>query len=199
MKVLIAEDDVTSRTLLEAVLTKKGYEVVSTCDGQSALAALAAPDAPQLAILDWMMPNMDRVEVCRRMRQMDTAQPPYIILLTALGSKEDIVAGLEAGANDYVTKPFNATELQARVQAGQRMLGLQRALAARVEELQEALNHVKTLQGILPICMHCHKIRDDQETWQKLENYIQEHSGVLFSHGLCPECLEKYYPPGGEQ
>jgi len=194
MRILIAEDDATSRRLLEAVLNKWGHEVVSTRDGNEAWAALENAAPPTLAILDWMMPGIDGVEVCRRVRQRAELEPTYLILLTALGGKEDIVAGLEAGANDYVTKPFDASELRARVKVGERVVELQSALAGRVDELQEALGHVKKLQGLLPICMHCHRIRNDAESWQRIELYVEDHSDAQFSHGVCPECLEKYYP-----
>ncbi len=194
MKILIAEDDPTSRLLLESVLKQWGYEVVSTCDGNEAWAAFQAEDAPRLAILDWMMPGMDGVDICRKVREQDTPNPTYIIILTALDRKEDIVTGLESGADDYVAKPFHKEELRARVQVGQRVVELQSALADRVEELQEALSQIKTLEGLIPICMYCHKIRDDRELWHRMEVYIQERSDAKFSHGLCPECLKKYYP-----
>jgi len=194
MKILAAEDDSTSRMLLEALLKKWGYEVISTCDGNEAWAAMQVDDPPQLAVLDWMMPGLDGVEVCRKIRELDTAGSTYIILLTALGDKKDIVMGLEAGANDYVTKPFDKDELRARVNVGRRIVELQSALTTKIDELQEALDHVKTLQGILPICMHCHRIRNDEESWQRIEQYIGQHSDAEFSHGICPECLEKYYP-----
>lgn len=194
MKVLIAEDDPTSRLLLESVLKQWGYDVVSTCDGNEAWAAFQADEAPRLAILDWMMPGMDGVEVCRKVRQQDTQNPTYIIILTTLDRKADIVKGLESGADDYVAKPFHQEELRARVQVGRRVVELQSALADRVEELQEALSQIKTLEGLIPICMYCHKIRDDRELWHRMEVYIQARSEAKFSHGLCPECLEKYYP-----
>ena len=194
MRILIAEDDSTSRLLLERLLKKWEHEVISTADGDEAWTALQAEDAPRLAILDWMMPGMDGIEVCREVRRQVTLEPRYIILLTALGRKEDIVTGLEAGANDYVTKPFDKNELRVRINVGQRVLELQSALAYRIDELQKVLDHVKTLQGILPICMHCRRIRTDQESWEGLESYIQDHSEAEFSHGLCPECLEKHYP-----
>jgi len=194
MRILAAEDDSTSRMLLETMLKKWGYEVVSTCDGNEAWAAMQVEDPPQLAVLDWMMPGLDGVEVCRKIRELDATVNTYVILLTALGDKKDIVTGLEAGANDYVTKPFDKDELRARVNVGRRMVELQSALAAKIDELQKALDHVKTLQGILPICMHCHRIRNDEESWQRIEQYIGEHSDAEFSHGICPECLEKYYP-----
>ncbi|MBW2737700.1 MAG: response regulator [Deltaproteobacteria bacterium] len=194
MKILIAEDDITSRVLLKHMLTKWGYEVVVTKDGNEAWEALRAENAPRLAILDWMMPGLDGVEVCRKVRQLDVSNPTYIILLTSLNRKKDIVAGLEAGADDYIGKPYEADELHVRVKVGKRVAALQSALVEQVHSLREALAHVKTLQGILPICMHCHKIRNDQQSWEKLEKYIAKHSDAQFSHGLCPECLEKYYP-----
>ncbi len=194
MKILIAEDDETSRVVLGTLLKKWGHEVISTSDGDEAWAALQAEDSPCLAILDWMMPGKDGPELCRRVREMNRMNPMYIILLTALGRKEDIVTGLEAGADDYVTKPFSNAELHARIQVAQRIIELQSALSDRVEELEDALAHVKMLQGIIPICMYCKKIRDDQESWERMENYIQDHSQAEFSHGLCPECLEIHCP-----
>ena len=194
MRILIAEDDPTSRRVLEMVLKKQGHEVVCAGDGNEAWEMLQAPNAPRLVILDWMMPGLDGPELCRRLRGRESQNPVYIILLTALIRKENIVEGLDAGADDYVAKPFDKDELNARVEVGKRVLDLQLALARRVEELEEAMTHVKTLQGILPICMHCHKIRNDGEAWQKLEEYVEDHSEAAFSHSLCPECLEKYYP-----
>jgi len=194
MRILIAEDDSTSRRILETVLARWGYEVTAVADGLRAWQSLHAEDAPRLAILDWMMPGMDGTEICRHIRQSSPSSPAYIILLTARGRREDLVLGLEAGADDYITKPFDREELRARVQVGERVVELQTALAARVAELEQALAQVKTLQGILPICAHCHKIRGDQDYWQKLESYISEHSDAQFSHGLCPDCLREFYP-----
>ena len=194
MKVLIAEDDVTSRMILEHMLAGWGYEVVVTENGDEAWRELQAEDAPKFAILDWMMPGMDGVQVCRKVRKLDISNPVYIIFLTTRGNKKDIVAGLEAGANDYIGKPYDPDELRVRVKVGERVVALQSALTEQVNSLKEALGHVQTLQGILPICMHCHKIRNDQESWERLEKYISEHSDAQFSHSLCPECVEKYYP-----
>jgi len=194
MKILIAEDSPTSRRVLEIVLAKWGYEVVSTVDGKEAWEKLQGADAPRLAVLDWMMPEMSGVEVCRRLRRSDTRSPTYVILLTARDAKKDLVEGLNAGADDYVAKPFDHGELRARIEVGCRVIELQAALAQRVEELQNALDHVKTLQGILPICMYCHRIRGDEESWERIEKYIGEHTDAEFSHGLCPECRRKHYP-----
>ena len=199
MKVLIAEDDMISRRLLEATLTRWGYEVVVTCDGVAAWEVLRSQEAPALAILDWMMPGMDGIELCHRVRSAFTATPPYLILLTAKGRREDIVMGLQAGANDYVTKPFDREELRARMQVGLRMIELQQSLADRVKALEEALTRVKQLQGLLPICSYCKKIRDDQNYWQQVESYISEHSEAQFSHSICPDCYERLVKPELDQ
>ncbi len=199
MNVLIAEDDPVSRRLLEATLTRWGYQVVVTVDGRDAWDKLQQPGAPQLAILDWMMPGMDGVQVCRNLRGLKETEGVYIILLTAKGEKSDIVAGLDAGANDYVTKPFDREELRARLRVGVRVLELQESLAQRVRELQAALQHVRQLQGILPICCYCKKIRNDQNYWQQVEAYISTHSDARFSHGICPDCWESRVMPELQQ
>ena len=124
MRVLIAEDDLTSRILLRKVLEKWGYEVVVTEDGAAAWDVLRGADPPRIAVLDWMMPEMDGVEVCRRARSLETRQPAYIILLTALGEKENLVTGFEAGADDYVGKPYDPAELHARLEVGRRLVEL---------------------------------------------------------------------------
>jgi two-component system, cell cycle response regulator len=129
MRVLVAEDDYTSRAMLSAVLRKGGYEVIEAADGTQAWDILRAADAPKLVILDWMMPGMDGLEVIRRVRGIETAQPPYIIMLTAKGDSADIVSGLEAGADDYVAKPFDSAELHARLKVAERVIRLQARLA----------------------------------------------------------------------
>jgi DNA-binding response OmpR family regulator len=194
MRILIAEDDFTSRTVLAGVLKREGHEVATTVNGVEAWHALQQPDAPALAILDWMMPEMDGPEVVRRVRAQSTDRPPYLIMLTTKGEKADIIAGLEAGANDYLAKPFNPGELRARVEVGRRMVELQTALAAKIEELRQALDQIKTLRGIVPICASCKKIRDDQGYWNQVEVYIQNHTEAEFSHGICPECIKKLFP-----
>jgi sigma-B regulation protein RsbU (phosphoserine phosphatase) len=195
MRILIAEDDAVSRRRLEATLQKWGYEVLAVEDGLAAWEVLQSEMPPPLAILDWMMPGMDGIEVCRKVRERSPSRPLYIIVLTARGSREDVVAGLQAGGDDYVTKPFDREELHARVRVGLRVLQLQMNLADRVRELEEALARVKQLQGLLPICSYCKKIRDDQNYWQQVEGYISEHSEAIFSHGICPDCFEKFVKP----
>ena len=192
MKILIAEDDVTSRRILEAILGKWNYEVVATSDGLEAWQALQTENPPPIAIIDWMMPGMDGVEFCRRLRQTQTLTPTYVILLTSKRQQEDVVVGLQAGANDYIRKPFEREELRARIGVGERVIELQTALADRVKKLEEALVKIRTLQGLLPICSYCKKIRNDQDYWEQIETYVADHSQAEFTHGICPDCLEKH-------
>ena len=200
VKVLIADDDSVSLSMLDSIMGGWHYETVLANDGNEAWERLHEADAPQLVILDWMMPGMDGVEICQKIRkeealqnirQNEKAQSRYIVLLTGRDNKKDIIEGLEAGANDYVTKPFDSGELRARIDVGRRVLELKSMLAKRIDELQEALSHIKQLQGIIPICMYCKKIRDDQDSWERIEEYITERSDAQFSHGVCPDCYER--------
>ena len=193
MRILIAEDDLTSRSMLAAMLKKSGYEVVETVNGSDAWQELSKSDAPQLAILDRTMPGMEGLDVVRRVRALKTALPTYIIMLTSRGEKADIIAGLDAGADDYISKPFHIGELRARIEVGRRMVDMQEQLATRLKELQNAMDHIKTLQGILPICSFCKKIRDDKGYWEQVETYLTLNSELLFSHAICPDCLQKHY------
>jgi phosphoserine phosphatase RsbU/P len=195
MKILIADDDRVTRRMLEFLLTEWGYETVVVCDGLTAWQMLQGSDAPKLAILDWLMPGMEGLEICRRIRQLPTRQPTYLILLTVKGNRQDIVAGLRGGADDYITKPFDLEELQARVHTGYRIVGLQRGLNDHVKQLEDALSRVKQLQGLLPICSYCKNIRDDQDYWQRVEDYIATHSEVRFTHGICPSCYRDRVEP----
>ena len=190
MKLLIAEDDPSSRLLLESTLKRWGYEVAVATDGAKAWELLQAPDAPRLAILDWMMPHLSGPDLCRLARETDGTRACYLILITAKDTAADIVTGLEAGADDYLVKPFNREELRARVRVGERVLKLQSELTDRINDLEAALAHVKQLQGILPICCYCKSIRADEQSWRKIEDYISAHSEVDFSHGVCPDCWE---------
>ena len=194
MKVLIAEDEALSCALLDATLRRAGYtDIVATNDGEKALGLLQADPEIGLAILDWMMPGMDGLEVCRRVRERPGPYV-YLILLTASVGRNGVVAGLDAGADDYMTKPFHADELRARLRVGERTVTLKRALAQKVGELEAALVHVQQLQGILPICMHCKRVRDGENAWREIEHYVSQHSQARFSHGICGRCLEHHYP-----
>lgn len=193
--VLVADDEPVSRTVVAAMLRKGGYDVHLASDGAQAWSALQQPDAPPLAIMDWMMPGLDGLEICRRLRCVETPTPTYVILLTSRDAAADIVEGLRAGADDYVTKPPDEDELLARISVGARVVALQQTLADRVRKLEEALSNVKQLQGLLPMCSYCKRIRDDQNYWQQVESYIAVHADVQFSHGYCPDCFEKYVKP----
>lgn len=194
MRILIAEDDLSSRVLLAGVLKKAGHEVSVAVNGQEAWQVLQQPDAPALAILDWMMPERPGPDVVRLVRARPTNRPPYLILLTTKREKEDIIAGLEAGANDYLAKPFDPGELRARVEVGRRLLEVQAALADKNQELLLALEQIKTLRGIVPICASCKKIRDDKGYWNQVEVYVHAHTEAEFTHSICPECTRRLYP-----
>ncbi len=191
ISILVAEDDPASLELLKEILTDFGHKPIPTKNGKEALAVFQSENPPQMAILDWMMPKVDGLEVCKTVRRIQTETPPYIIMLTAKRETEDIVCCLEAGADDYIPKPYNSAELAARIKVGTRMLNLQEKLRARISALKEAQNEIKTLHGILPICSCCHKIKDDDGSWQKLESYIRSHSDAKFSHGYCDACAKR--------
>lgn len=195
MRILIAEDEAVSRRLLQQTLQRWGFEAVVASDGLEAWELLSGVDAPQLAVLDWMMPGVDGLELCRRVRALDVQLPIYLMLLTSRSAREDIVTGLQAGADDYVVKPFHEAELRARVQVGVRVVQLQLSLADRVRDLEEALSRVKQLQGLLPICSYCKKIRDDRNYWQQVEQYVTDRTEARFTHGICPSCYERYIKP----
>jgi DNA-binding response OmpR family regulator len=194
MRILIADDDLTCRRLLKAVLINNEYEVTEATDGLEALEAFQGGDAPELAIFDWMMPGIEGIEVVRRIRALKNDVSPYIIMLTTKGDKLDIIAGLEAGADDYLLKPFHIGELQTRLSVGKRIIDMQKRLALQVEELRAAMDHIETLRGILPICSFCNNIRNDKGGWSRVEEYVSRHSRAEFSHTVCPECMKRHYP-----
>ena len=188
MQVLIAEDDRVTGEILARTLQRWGHQTIVVGDGLQAWNHLRATTDATLAILDWMMPEMDGPDVCRRVRAQLPLANMYLLLVTARESRGDVVAGLDAGADDYIIKPFDPEELRARVAVGIRVLGLQQKLAERVTELQAALSNVKQLHGMLPICSYCKRIRGDDQYWQQVEGYIADHSEAQFSHGICPAC-----------
>ena len=190
MKALIAEDEPVTAAVLGAALRRWELTVVTAPDGEAAWRVMCGEDPPSLAIVDWMMPGMDGLELCRRIRATPSLAHMYVILLTSRDSRADVVAGLEAGADDYLVKPFDAQELRARVHAGVRILSLQRQLTEQIEELRKTIANVKQLNGLLPICCYCKRIRTDEDYWQQLEGYISEHSDAQFSHGICPGCFD---------
>jgi DNA-binding response OmpR family regulator len=189
MQILIADDEPVSRGLARAALSETGCDIAIAEDGEAAWKAIECRTAPMLAILDRQMPHVDGLEVCRRARRTGAYPPIYIVMVTSAGEPTDLAEGLEAGADDYIPKPFNRSELRARANVGLRMLALQESLARRVAELEAALANVKQLRGLLPMCCYCKKIRVDNSYWQQLEGYLTTHSDAQVSHGICPECL----------
>ena len=175
MKILAAEDSPVTRRLLERTLQGWGHEVVSTQSGGTAWALYEAGEF-RLVISDWQMPDVDGLELCRRIRTRKVKDYCYFIMLTARTGKANFLEGMEAGVDDYLTKPFDTDQLKVRLRVAERILGLQ--------------SDVQTLQGLLPICAWCRKIRDDTETWRSLEDYVGSRTQAEFTHSICPECSQ---------
>jgi sigma-B regulation protein RsbU (phosphoserine phosphatase) len=191
MRILMADDDAALRHGLATQLRRWGYEAVVCEDGNLARAALQEEPAPLVAILDRNMPGVDGLTLCNEIRATPRLSTTYVILLTAQDSRDEVVSGLDGGADEYVTKPFDWQILRARLAIGVRIATLQQTLANRVSDLQKALADVNRLSGLLPMCSSCKRIRNDQDYWQQLETYLSEHSEAEFSHSYCPECLER--------
>jgi CheY-like chemotaxis protein len=181
--VLAVDDTPEQLQLLSKVLEGDGYQPVLAAGGLQALASVAM-ERPDLILLDVLMPGMDGMEVCRRLQADPATWDIPVIFLTAKSDANDILAGFQAGAVDYVAKPFRIPELLARV---------------RVHvDLRRARLEIRTLRGILPTCAHCKRIRDQEGTWHTLESYLTEHTEARFSHGICPGCIPAYFPDFGE-
>jgi len=190
MRALVADDDRVMTAIVRRTLERRGFEVIVAHDGAEAWEILQRDAGIALTILDWMMPGIDGPELCRRIRQDASRAHMYVLLLTGRDSPADLVAGLDAGADDYLIKPFDPKEFRARVDVGLRILTLQRRLADRVAELEVALSRVKQLRGLLPICAYCKSVRTDHDYWEQVENYVTQHTDLQFSHGICPACYE---------
>jgi DNA-binding response OmpR family regulator len=188
--VLIADDDRVTAEILARTLRSWSFDVMLVNDGAEAMDNLRVATGPTLAVLDWMMPGLDGPEICHRVRTELPLANMYLLLVTTRSGRADIVAGLDAGADDYIVKPFDTEELRARVAVGVRVLSLQEKLAERVTELQTALSNVHQLSGLLPICAYCKRIRRDDQYWQQVEKFIAERSDAQFSHGICPTCFD---------
>ncbi len=180
MKILIADDDAVSRTLLRGTLKGLGHGVIETSDGRQAWERFQSETIP-LVVVDWMMPFVNGLEFCRMIRAERRLRYTYLIMLTALGGKGSYLEGINAGADDFITKPFDPDELNARLHVAERILGLHA--------------EVKQLQGLLPICAYCRRIRDEADSWMRLEQYITRRTDAALSHGICPECYEHRVRP----
>ncbi len=196
-KKLLVVDDTPENLIIIYKILRKEYEVIGANSGKEALLALA-DSRPDLILLDVMMPEMDGLELCRILKGDSRYRDIPVIFITALSDEVDESRGFAAGAVDYLSKPLKPAILSHRVAVHLELQSQKEALARKNQELQEALSKVKELSGLLPICMTCKKIRDDQGYWNQLESYITLHSGALFSHGYCPECAAdamKRIPP----
>lgn len=175
VKILIAEDDVVARMVLMGALKKLNHEMTVTQNRNQAWKAFQTSYFP-VVISDWMMPELDGLQLARAIRRVHRDNYTYIIMLTALSGKTNYLEAMKAGADDFITKPFDEEQLAARLHVAERILGL--------------LQHVKHLEGLLPICMYCKKIRDEGNQWQQIDHYISLRSEAKFSHSICPECFQ---------
>jgi DNA-binding response OmpR family regulator len=180
MNILIAEDDPVARQTIDAILTAAGHKTTVTSNGQEAW-DMWLLSQHRVVISDWMMPQVDGLEFCLRVRARHDERYTYFILLTSKSGRESYLAAMEAGVDDFIVKPVDPEELRARLQVAQRILGLREELYA--------------LEGLLPICSYCKRIRNDAGRWDSLEGYIEARSTAQFSHGICPECYDKHVEP----
>jgi len=190
MNILVADCNAASRKQLCEMLQTGGFTPFPAADAAEALKIMLGPGGPSLAVVDWNLPPLEGVGLCCRIRQVKhtPARANFILLIVR---DEDIAAGLNSGADDYVTKPCRPTELVARLMMGAQLIDLQQQLVTRVRELEIALAEVKRFKEFLPICSSCKKVREDDNFWRQLEAYVSTHSGAKFTHGICPECASK--------
>jgi phosphoserine phosphatase RsbU/P len=188
---LVADDDRGTAALLRARLGHWGLEVRVAHDGDEAWALIQAHPEIALAVLDWSMPGLNGPDICRYIRAHPGRAQLHVIILTARETREDVIAALDAGADDFMVKPFDPEVLRAKIHVGLRVVKLQERLAERVTELERALSEVKQLHGLLPICSYCKHVRSDDNYWEQVEDYVSQHSHLQFSHGICPACFAR--------
>ena len=196
--ILIAEDDPVARELLGIFLKEWGYDVLMSGNGNEAWDMLNKHDI-SIALLDWIMPGKEGIDICREYRKLNDRTYLYIIIITAKDNREDTVTALNAGADDYIKKPFDENELKSRIQSGERIYRLKTRLEDKVKELEKAIKEITELRNLLPICSYCKKVRDDHDYWHQVENYLHSYAGIDFTHSVCPDCMEKYVEPEIQQ
>ena len=190
MKLLVAEDEYTTRLTVQVILEQWGYRVDSVEDGAAAWKILQRADGPQIAILDWEMPTLSGQELCHKVKMLERDTPVYVIMLTGRDAQADILQGFDAGADDYITKPFDENELRARVRVAERLVSIQEELAISNNELRAVLDHVEMLQASVPVCTSCLKIQHLNEQWKSVKGYVDEQDDPRFLYTTCPECLK---------
>lgn len=190
MRVLIAEDNPTTLKLMEALLLKAGHDVVCVADGLAAWSQLEhqSLDTPRLAILDWEMPRMQGPDLCRRVRGANLALQPYLILVTARTSRDDLLAGMKAGADDYMTKPVDNAQFQVRVAVGVRVMEMHEQLKRGAKEREDLRAELTEVRKLLPICAGCGKLREDRPFWHEVETYLARQRITRNPMGMCPSC-----------
>ena len=177
MKILIAEDDPVSVKVLQITLEYYGHQVVTSSSGSEAWAHFDR-EPVRAVVSDWMMPGMDGLELCRRIRSRSKTDYTYFILLTAINTgRDNLRQAMDAGIDDFLIKPLDREAIMMRLRVAERILDFAR--------------QIRQLKELLPICMYCKRIRDDQDYWQQVENYLHTHTGSNFSHGICPDCFAK--------
>ncbi|MDH3973234.1 MAG: response regulator [Deltaproteobacteria bacterium] len=202
MRILIVDDDEDTRILLASFLSKEGYEnVISASSANEAFQALDIENRDpekkaeaDLILMDIIMPGTDGVEGCRQIKKNNLYKDVPIVMVTSRREDEYLVKAFAAGAVDYITKPFNKVELMVRVRSVIKLKEEMDKRKTRERELEKALSDIKVLSGLIPICSHCKKMRNDEGYWQHLEKFIAERSNANFTHGICNECLKKFYP-----
>ena len=181
VKILAVEDDAVARAVLRKALRRLGHESIEAADGEAAWALLET-EPVRVVVSDWMMPRMDGLDLCRRIRQRAGKDYIYFILLTSRdATEENQRAAADAGVDDFLTKPLDLPELWTRLRVAERIL--------------RYTTQVRQLEELLPICSYCKKIRDDQNYWQQMEGYISERTGSDFSHSVCPDCYQRVVVP----
>jgi phosphoserine phosphatase RsbU/P len=178
--VLVVDDDPVAIAQLGAIAQAAGYDVKSAPNGREAWELLQVARIP-IVISDWYMPELDGPELCRRIRARTREPYIYFVMVTSRGGKQQYLAGMEAGADDFIAKPVDPDELRARLTVAERILGLRKELAQ--------------LEVLLPICSYCKRIRNESEEWEPLEAYIETHFERMVTHSICPECYTKHVQP----
>ena len=191
IRLLVAANDMTARTIT-SLSKDRNYE----CLTPSGLDELCASwqQGPSLIFLDGLHQNCDIPDACRRIRLSYPTGTAYIVLIIPGSEKSQNYFDVPYAPDDILTSPFTQGDIEARISVGTRVLELENELSAQISELTRAASKIQTLSGLLPICSHCKKIRDDQGYWNELEQYISDHSDAEFSHAICPGCLREYYP-----
>ena len=180
MKILAVEDDPVAQLVLEAQLKALGHEVVLAADGETAWTALE-DKALRVVVSDWRLPRLDGLDLCRRVREQRDDYVCFILLTQRLPTEENLEAAFAAGVDEFLNKPVDARELRLRLHVAARILGF--------------TSELRRLEGFVPICGYCKKVRGDKKYWEEIEMYIGERAGTRFSHGICPECYDQRMVP----